>query len=331
MEQCVAEFAGDSAYAVGFFGGLERRVWDMTLAAKRRRDWCGRGAALSTLVLCVAGCHRPLARTGSDPVSTERGRILLLPGISNTSAELAGLSSLLKDAHPDRVVDVRPWGPVMFLFSNLSDYEQNLRKARALAEELAAYRLAYPDRSLDVLGYSGGGAMACFVVASLPEGVRVDRLVLVAPAISRQYPLETSVLPKVRDFAVVFTSPYDPLVGAGTRVFGTMDRRNSVSAGSSGFPIEDERLVQVHWDPKMLVDGHFGGHLDYLSPAWQRKYLLPAFDHRSSLERVSGIEARDDASSRAEPKSGAASTAESTNTATEDSRRDPAILATPPR
>jgi len=59
--------------------------------------------------------------------------------------------------------------------------------------------------------------------------------------------------------------------------------------------------------------------------------LLPAFDHRSSLERVSGIEARDDASSRAEPKSGAASTAESTNTATEDSRRDPAILATPPR
>lgn len=321
---------------VDLLSGLERRVLEMTVARKLKWGRCRSSVALATLVLCVSGCHRPLARTGADSVSAERGRILMLPGISNTSAELAGLSSLLNDAYPDQVVDVRPWGPVMFLFSNLSDYEQNLRKAKALAEELAAYRLAHPGRSLDVLGYSGGGAMACFVVASLPEGVQVDRLVLVAPAISRQYPLETSVLPKVKDFAVVFTSAYDPLVGAGTRVFGTMDRRNSASAGSSGFPIEDEKLVQVHWDPKMLVDGHFGGHLDYLSPAWQRKYLLPAFDHRSSLERLSGVDVPDvpsrgstgsDASSRALPKSGAASTNGSTN----DPTRDQAILATPPR
>lgn len=255
-----------------------------------RRAWVIWG--LTALVLTPAGCHRPVARHSAACPSGERGRILLLPGISNTSGELAGLSLLLEKEFPDRDVDVRPWGPPMLLFSNLSGYEENLRRARGLAEELTAYRLAHPDRTLDVLGYSGGGAMACFVVASLPERVRVDRLVLVAPAISRQYPLETAVLPKVRDFTVVFTSPYDPLVGAGTRVFGTMDRRNAASAGSLGFPIEDDKLVQVRWEPKMLTDGHFGGHLDYLSLAWQRKYLLPAFDHRSPLERLSGIPAR---------------------------------------
>lgn len=319
----------------------DREMRDVTKRISLRGGVGVAATLMIGLMTVVPACHRPAARAGTEADRAERGRILLLPGISNTSAELAGLSSLLRDAYPDRSVDVRPWGPVMFLFSNLSDYEQNLRKAKELAEELAAYRSAHPDRSVDVLGYSGGGAMACFVVASLPEGIQVDRLALVAPAISRQYPLETSVLPKVRDFAVIFTSALDPLVGAGTRVFGTMDRRKSASAGSSGFPIEDEKLVQVRWDPKMVGDGHFGGHLDYLSPAWQRKYLLPAFDRRTSLERMIGVRAtpaqppssaRSNAAAHAEGESGAVAAARwKTAGGAIDDDRDASVLATSPR
>ena len=85
---------------------------------------------------------------------------------------------------------------------------------------------------------------------------------------------------------VVFWSPLDMIVlGAGTRIFGTIDRIKSVSAGLVGFrppsPGTDEqkaqyaKLRQVRWRPAMASTGYLGGHVGPDSPAFLRKYVVP--------------------------------------------------------
>ena len=75
---------------------------------------------------------------------------------------------------------------------------------------------------------------------------------------------------------VVFWSPMDVLVlGFGTRVFGTIDRVRSVSAGLVGFRGDRAKLRQVRWQPSMARSGYFGGHVGPDSPAFLRKYVVP--------------------------------------------------------
>jgi hypothetical protein len=126
-------------------------------------------------------------------------------------------------------------------------------------------------------------------VAALPPGVQIDRLILVAPAISAGYPLEEHVLPHVRDFVVNYASDRDAQIGWGTATFGTIDRVFEVSAGYSGFEVEHPRLVQVRWSDTMRREGHHGNHLSYLAQPWQRKYLLPALDPNVTVDELRAL------------------------------------------
>src|SRR5438309_1470308 len=76
----------------------------------------------------------------------------------------------------------------------------------------------------------------------------------------------------VRREVVVFWSPLDLIVlGAGTRIFGTIDGVKTVSAGLVGFRppasatagqlAEYAKLRQVRWRPAMASTGYLGGHV----------------------------------------------------------------------
>lgn len=117
--------------------------------------------------------------------------------------------------------------------------------------------------------------MATLVTAALPDDVQIDRLVLVAPAISPDYPLESEVLPHVREYVVDFASEQ---VGWGTQTFGTIDRKSTPSAGAIGFEIAHERLLEHRWSSAEVPLGHAGNHLAYLSRRWQAARLLPVLD-----------------------------------------------------
>jgi hypothetical protein len=110
--------------------------------------------------------------------------------------------------------------------------------------------------------------------------------VLVAPAISPDYPVVSAVLPHVREFVVNFASTRDLQVGWGTRTFGTIDRKNTASAGAIGFAAADERLLQYHWSPADVPFGHAGNHLAYLNGRWQAEKLLPALDPARGAEAL---------------------------------------------
>ncbi len=87
---------------------------------------------------------------------------------------------------------------------------------------------------------------------------------------------------------VVFWSPLDLVIlGAGTWLFGTIDRVRSFSAGLVGFSVpgpdepDEERphqygkLRQVRWNPRMAGLGHLGGHFGADHPWFLRACVVP--------------------------------------------------------
>jgi hypothetical protein len=82
----------------------------------------------------------------------------------------------------------------------------------------------------------------------------------------------------VREFVVNYSSERDLQVGWGTRTFGTIDRKNTNSAGAVGFDFSDARLLEHRWTTADVPFGHAGNHLSYLNPRWQAAKLLPALD-----------------------------------------------------
>jgi pimeloyl-ACP methyl ester carboxylesterase len=206
------------------------------------------------------------------------GRLLILPGVGNTRFHLAGFVAAAQTQLPRFEVDVRPWGTPFLTIHNLRAHERNAETAAAIAAEIAEWRRANPDAPFYLVGYSGGGGMATLVTAALPDDLGIDRLVLVAPAISPGYPLADKVLPHVHEYVVNYASERDLQVGWGTRTFGTIDRKNTDSAGAIGFAVSHERLLEYHWSDDDEPFGHAGNHLAYLSARWQAAKLLPALD-----------------------------------------------------
>ena len=122
------------------------------------------------------------------------------------------------------------------------------------------------------------------VAERLAETVMLDRVILIAAAISPRYDM-AGVLARTRSGLTNFYSPHDWLIlGAGTSVFGTIDRRRGSSAGRVGFRDADDRLTQadrltqIGWRREWRNLGHAGGHIGWLSAAWARAVLAPQID-----------------------------------------------------
>jgi pimeloyl-ACP methyl ester carboxylesterase len=231
------------------------------------------------LIAAVATAAGPARRwdcglEGATVPSQTEGRLLILPGVGNTSFHLAGFVADAEAQLPRFDVEVRPWGVPFMTIHNLRAHDRNTATAAAIAAEIAEWRRANPGAPFYLVGYSGGGGMATLVTAALPEDISIDRLVLVAPAISPDYPLAREVLPHVREYVVNYLSERDLQVGWGTRAFGTIDRKNTDSAGAIGFAV----VLEYRWSSVDLAVGHAGNHLAYLSGRWQAAKLLPALD-----------------------------------------------------
>jgi pimeloyl-ACP methyl ester carboxylesterase len=244
-------------------------------------------AAFKTVVVLLAcaassGAVVPAGRSACAPPphapSAVAGRVLILPGVGNTRFHLARFVAATQTQLPHFEVEVRTWGKPFLTIHNLRAHERNVATAQATAQEIAAWRRANPATPFYLVGYSGGGGMATLVTAALPSDVGIDRLILVAPAISPDYPLVDDVLPRVHEFVVNFASERDLQVGWGTKTFGTIDRRYTASAGAVGFSTSDARLLQYHWSRADEPFGHAGNHLAYLNPRWQAAKLLPSLD-----------------------------------------------------
>jgi hypothetical protein len=216
------------------------------------------------------------------------GLVLVADGVGGLDLCGTGLRYVVGAEELPLIVKVVPWGHGWGRWHrDLTNAHNRDAHARRVAAELEAFRLQThegAERPVYVVGKSGGTGVVVKALELLPEGA-VDKAVLIAPALSPDYDL-TRALRAVRHEMVVFWSPFDVIVlGAGTRVFGTIDRVRSVSAGLVGFrppatPGGDSeapyaKLRQVRWRPEMASTGYLGGHVGPDSPAFLRKYVVP--------------------------------------------------------
>ena len=112
---------------------------------------------------------------------------------------------------------------------------RDLRAARDRRDGPCVPRASCPGAPVFLVGKSGGTGLVVRALERLPEDT-VEWAVLLSPALSPTYDLAPA-LRAVRREMVVFWSPLDVIVlGLGTRIFGTIDRIKTVSAGLVGLP-----------------------------------------------------------------------------------------------
>ena len=170
------------------------------------------------------------------------------------------------------------------IWTDLCWYRRNRVMGVHLARKLLALRRAHPGTIIHLLAFSGGAGIAVFACEALAGRKIIESLVLPCPALSPDYNLGPALAAVERCYALV-SSGDKWILGLGTRIFGTTDRRFVDAAGRVGFrPVARlsgphrrayERLLEIHWTPSLEQEGHRGGHTAWAAVSFLRQHLLP--------------------------------------------------------
>lgn len=235
----------------------------------------------------VKGAFRTLYGEPPDLSAENEGQglVLVADGVGGLDLCGTGLRYVMGSLKVPNTVRVVRWGHGLGRWhADLTNVRNRDQRAREIADEATAFRARYPGAPVFLVGKSGGTGLVVKALEHLPENT-VEAVVLISPALSPRYDLSRA-LQAVRREMVVFWSPLDVFVlGFGTRIFGTIDRIKSVSAGLVGFRLLDTdddakrrqyaKLRQIRWTPAMARTGYLGGHVGPDNPAFLRKYVVP--------------------------------------------------------
>jgi pimeloyl-ACP methyl ester carboxylesterase len=217
--------------------------------------------------------------------SEERGVVYLLEGVGgyrvmtavNTAAlEMSGFPHEIRTFHWGH-----GWGR---FFLDLMDPENVEARSAELAAMIKEVKRQTPNRPVYLVAHSGGNGVAVKTAEKLPPNT-LRRVVLLAPAVSPEYDLRRALLACECGIVSHYSAGDMFFLGWGTRQFGTMDREYTESAGRVGFrvppglkPCDAElykRLVQIPWQPRMLLSGHLGTHVGSALPTFWVNEVAP--------------------------------------------------------
>ena len=241
---------------------------------------------LLLLPLAALGCattHQALHAPA--PCCGAGGVVFVADGAGNT----AGLSAALREAVAAEqlplCVETFDWsyGPYRYLADEVDSRHAREAGAR-LAARVAAYRQDYPYGKVYLVGHSAGSLAVLTAAEHLPPA-GVERLILLAPAVSSRYDLRPALC-TARLGIDVFTSARDwAVLGLGVGLIGTTDRHWGAAAGRVGFtPVIEApgdaalyaKLREHPWDPCVAWTGNAGGHFGtYEEPRYLHAYVLP--------------------------------------------------------
>ena len=246
-------------------------------------------AALMTLIL-VAGCAAPpqMPRLPSAPAFGRHVNLIYVPGIGGFGHEDQMWLDGLRAGGYSGKTEVWNWtgrlGPISALWAHTRQRAQ----ARLIADRLRRLRSESPTEQLVLVGHSAGTGLVVMALEDLPPDSQVDEVLLLAPALSRNYDL-TPALRHVFGHMDVFCSERDTLVLAvGTFLFGTVDGIHSEAAGHGGFVMPRgascaayTKLVAHPFSKDRWLFGDDGGHEGILAPgvaATMAAPLLPGHE-----------------------------------------------------
>ena len=236
----------------------------------------------------VATPHDDTPASYLTPQRLEHGYTIVVVGVNGDNMLSAGLAPGLVEGGYPGAVEVVDWttGYWPLFIYHLRAETRHEEFARQIAGKIVQYQTAYPGRPVNLVGYSAGAVVAVEAIEALPRGVRIDRAVLLAGAISPLYNLQTA-LARSRDGVVSYYQTQDVVaLWAGTTLAGTADGTHLPSAGAVGFwtPLgaNDEvrhlyrdQLVQIAYDPRMALCGNLGGHFQCVGRKFVAQWISP--------------------------------------------------------
>jgi len=238
---------------------------------------------LAVLLASTAGCGvlpGPLSPTHSS--GSARTQLIHLPGMAGDSlADRWWMNELRLGGAADRV-ELYDWTCNDTQIGALQAYKRNHREAQKIARRITDSRASSPETRILLTATSAGTGPLIWSLENLPEGVTVDHVVLVAPAVSPDYDLSRA-LRHVCGKMYVFYSEGDWFVlGWGTSTFGTVDGKKCQAAGRFGFvppqssdATEYNKLVQLPYNSAWMKYFNFGDHTGAMSPSFARHFLAP--------------------------------------------------------
>jgi hypothetical protein len=167
----------------------------------------------------------------------------------------------------------------------LHAYDRNRAEAHKIADLIQARAQADPASPIYLTAHSGGCGLAVWALEKLPADVKVDTVLMLAPALSPGYDL-SAALRHVRNRMYAFTSTNDTIVlSTGTRMFGTIDGVRGDAAGFGGFvmpgsadPTQYAKLISRPYEPDWIAYDDWGDHIGALSRPFAAAVLAPLLE-----------------------------------------------------
>jgi hypothetical protein len=245
-----------------------------------------RAVSVLCVLLLMTGCQDGVSPRAAGPVApagpVSPPVLVHLPGVAGPMEIDRTLVGGLVEGGVAAAGEMFDWNEGRRGLPALNGYDENRRQAARLAKRLIELHAQDPRRRITVTAHSGGTAVAVWALEQLPAGVEIDRLVLLASALSPGYDLSPA-LSRVSGKAFSFHSSFDrEVLGLGTRMFGTMDRQHTDAAGYVGFtppPAADPRqyakLEQIAYDADWQRYGHWGDHIGMMTSAFAASHIAP--------------------------------------------------------
>ena len=222
-----------------------------------------------------------------DNMNGSRGLVVVADGVGGFDLCSAGLAHVMGAAKLPHAILVFSWGHGLGRWhADLTDVAHRDAMAQSMADSIAGFRTDRPGEPVFLVAKSGGSGIA---VKALEPSKRTPSCA--SSCWRRRYrPATTSrvlsALCGARWLCSGRRSTWSFWAPA-TRVFGTIDRVRSSSAGLVGFkkpadgPADGnqrhpyDKLRQIRWGPRMATTGYLGGHFGPDSPLFLRKYVVP--------------------------------------------------------
>ncbi len=152
------------------------------------------------------------------------------------------------------------------------------RQSQRLADFIAEKYRENPTVPIYLVGYSCGAYIATRALELLDENIKVSGVALLAPAQNPWRDLrKASSHIEGKGKMLVCSSYLDAvIVGLGTIISGTADRKRVPSMGMLGYLGEShDKIENLRWNPKMILLGHTGGHFAAPAERFIAKLVAP--------------------------------------------------------
>jgi pimeloyl-ACP methyl ester carboxylesterase len=207
--------------------------------------------------------------------------VFVANGVGGSTLVSDNLLELNGEKHLGLRIQMVPWCRHNSLFMDLVDQEAQLNAAARIACSVSAIRRDCPSARIFFVGHSAGARVVLAAAEMLPPQ-SVDRIIVLAPAVSCTYDLTTAL--KTSRYGIDnFFSSEDSILDSENRLYRNADGPKTHAAGRAGFHLVScdkpdidlyRNLRQYRWTAEFNGNG---GHYAWAMLLNMRKVMPPMF------------------------------------------------------